>query len=105
MLNTIPDSIDLLNLNGIMPYDVKTFIKEGKQTTLSPQKKALEVVNGVSSNDQFIPSDNNSKINKKGVKKPGLYILGASLVFLAFTIARKKFPNIQEALSKMIKKP
>lgn len=95
----IPDSIDSLNLSGIMPFDVKTFIKDGKVESLAPKKDAIQVLNGLNKQDEFFPSAENKKENKKNKFNFKMGLLGASLVFLAFTILSKKCPKIGEFTS------
>lgn len=103
MMNTLPDSVDALNLSGIMPYDVKSFIKDGKMQTLAPIKNVQHMMAGLNTQDEFLPSNINTNKEEKKKKKLNykMGILGASLLCLAFTILNKKCPKIGEFSSKI----
>ena len=98
MPNAIPDSIDSLNLSGILPFDAKSYIMNGTMTSIPSQQTPQEIKTGFK-RDEFTPSAKKEKRHHQINPKMG--ILGASLVFLAFTILGKKIPKIGEFTSKI----
>lgn len=101
MTNTLPDSIDMLNLNGIVPYDIKTFIKDGVQTSSASPIDVNKMMTGINEPDSFTKQDDKKAEKPKHKVTFGEILLGTSLVFLATTILSKKCPKVGDFFKKI----
>ena len=94
--NYIPNSIDMLTLNGILPYDANAYIYDKKPELPIPQAApALK-------QDEFDPINKVKKTEKNGWQKFGAAFLGTLALGATAIVFRKQIGRAFSALGKNI---